>query len=119
MERLRGDRKQLSVAQRAGINRSSWSSYEAGRRMPNPETYSKIAHGLDCTEAELDRAVQRQWQERLREEGTGEGREPTPLPTETDEAHRILGLSGPEALTLASASERIQEVVQTLLKRHN
>lgn len=118
MERLRGDRTQRSVAQRAGINRSSWSSYEAGRRMPGPPTYIRIARGLECSEEELDRAVLRAWNERLR--GEMDGGDP-PWPALTGTAGDVptgLALTDDEALTLAASSERIHDVVRRVLQRH-
>lgn len=117
MERLRGDRTQRSVAQRAGINRSSWSSYEAGRRMPGPDTYPKVARGLGCSEDELDQAVLRSWSERLREEATGEDEEATVLVPPGLEVEGVLGLTSGETMTLLVCSDRIQDVLQTLLRR--
>ena len=117
MERLRGDRTQRSVAQRAGINRSSWSSYEAGRRMPGPDTYSKIARGLECDEDDLDRAVVRVWNERLR----GEGKEADAVPwtdLNREPAPGNLCLTPEEAVGIAGAAERIQQVIRALLRRH-
>jgi len=108
MERLRGDRTQRAVAGRAGINRSSWSSYEAGRRMPTGETWAKIVVGLESTMAQFDRAVMQAWEERLREardaaagDAPGAG---TARPGEE------LRLSTEEALELISCSGRLQDL---------
>jgi transcriptional regulator with XRE-family HTH domain len=114
MERLRGDRTQRSVAGRAGINRSSWSSYEAGRRMPTPETWSRIVAGLETTMVQFDRAVQRAWAERNAE---AEGR-PAPGPAAAaPPAGEHLQISAEEALELVACSGRLQDLGKRLLDR--
>ena len=112
MESLRGDRTQREVAGRARINRSSWSNYEAGRRMPSAASWRRIARGLGCSETELDGAVLRTWEQRLVGEpggataGLGRGRQ----------------AAGPELaesdlLDLAAASERISAIARGVLSR--
>ncbi len=114
MERLRGDRTQRSVAGRAGINRSSWSSYEAGRRMPTAETWSRIVAGLETTMEQFDRAVQRAWAERNAEPESG----PAPGPeTAAPPAGEHLQISAEEALELVACSGRLQDLGKRLLDR--
>lgn len=114
MERLRGDRTQREVAKRAGVNRSSWSSYEAGRRMPGADTWTRIVRGLDCSQEDFDRAVLRAWRERLdhvqREGGSEEGVEVVPGP-------ESVVLTASEVLDLASSSERLHSLSRSLLRR--
>lgn len=110
MERLRGDRTQLAVARRAGVNRSSWSSYESGRRMPGADTWERIVAGLGCTEAEFDRAVIQAWEERRAEERGESDAEAT-----KGAGPATVHLSADEALDLASAASRIEEIVQRAL----
>jgi transcriptional regulator with XRE-family HTH domain len=112
MERLRGDRTQRSVAQRAGINRSSWSSYEAGRRMPTPDTWGKIVAGLESTTVQFDHAVMQAWAERLAAGAAGEAAAHPPRSA----GERLL-LSAEEALELVACSGRLQDLGKRLLDR--
>ncbi len=48
----RGTRKQRQVADAAGVDRSSWSQYENGRKLPE-ENLDKVALGLGCTPEQL------------------------------------------------------------------
>ncbi len=48
----RGTRKQREVADAAGVDRSSWSQYENGRKLPE-ENLDKVAQGLDCAPEQL------------------------------------------------------------------
>lgn len=114
MERLRGDRTQREVAGRARINRSSWSNYEAGRRMPSASSWPRIARGLGCSEADLDLAVLRAWGERLAE---AEGA-PRPLFGDRRTGERV-GLDENELLDLATASERISAIARGVLGRRS
>ncbi|HEX2253710.1 MAG TPA: helix-turn-helix transcriptional regulator [Thermoanaerobaculia bacterium] len=65
MERLRGDRTQREVARRAGIHRTTWSSYESGSRLPSRRSQEKIANGLGRTLDDLDRAILQECERRL------------------------------------------------------
>jgi transcriptional regulator with XRE-family HTH domain len=114
MERLRGDRTQRSVAQRAGINRSSWSSYEAGRRMPTVDTWGRIVAGLESTVAQFDHAVMLAWAERLAEAAGAPGEAAPHLPRPAGD--RLI-LSTEEALELVACSGRLQDLGKRLLGR--
>ena len=109
IERLRGDRSQREVARRAQINRSSWSLYESGRRMPDPRSWPKIARGLDLTAQQLDLAVAREWLRRVQ----GNDPRPTPVP----EGRGAVRLSAPEAVELVACAERIGELARHALAR--
>lgn len=113
--RLRGDRSQLEVARRAGINRSSWSSYENGRRMPKEETYSRIARGLECSEEELDRAVLRAWEERLDHQESDE--ETAPSAGGGEVPGPGVTLSAREVLDLAAHVENLSDLARRALRR--
>lgn len=118
--RLRGERSQLEVARRAGINRSSWSSYENGRRMPKGDTYVRIARGLECSEEELDRAVLHAWEERLdrqRDDRRGDD-EPPPALSQGETPGAGVTLSSQEILDLAAHAEQLSDLSRRLLRRH-
>jgi transcriptional regulator with XRE-family HTH domain len=108
IERLRGDRSQREVARRAQINRSSWSLYESGRRMPDTRSWPKIARGLDTTPQQFDVAVAREWLRRVQ----GDAR-PAPVP----DGRGAVRLSAPEALELVACAERIGELTRGALGR--
>lgn len=112
MERLRGDRTQREVAGQARINRSSWSNYEAGRRMPSAASWPRIARGLGCSEAELDRAVLRAWWQRL---DADDG--PPPAPLDAGGGERAAELSAGDLLDLVTAAERIGAIARGALGR--
>ena len=114
MERLRGDRTQREVARRAGVNRSSWSSYEAGRRMPGAETWRRIVHGLECSQEDFDRAVLRAWRERLDRVHRDDAGE---LVVEVAAGPESVVLTATEALDLATFSERLHSLSRRLLRR--
>lgn len=115
--RLRGERSQLEVARRAGINRSSWSSYENGRRMPKEDTYARIAHGLECSEEELDRAVLRAWGERLDRQGADADAAPAGVETPAVPGPGVT-LSAREILDLAAHAENLHDLARRALRRH-
>jgi len=55
---LRGDRKQVDMAEKAGISKSQWSKYESGKqRSVMPKTLASILKSLGCSESELLEAV--------------------------------------------------------------
>ncbi|HEX2253707.1 MAG TPA: helix-turn-helix transcriptional regulator [Thermoanaerobaculia bacterium] len=108
IERLRGDRSQREVARRGQINRSSWSLYESGRRMPDPKSWPKIAHGLELTPQQLDVAVAREWLRRVQGD---------PRPAPAPEGQGAVRLSAPEAVELVACAERIGELTRHALGR--
>lgn len=60
IRRLRGGRTQKEVADRAGIDPSTWSAYEKGLRRPRrQDRLEQIAYGLSCT---LDRLEEVAWE---------------------------------------------------------
>lgn len=108
IERLRGDRSQREVARRAQINRSSWSLYESGRRMPDPRSWPKIARGLDLSAQQLDVAVAREWLRRVQGD---------PRPVPVTDGRGAVRLSAPEAVELVACAERIGELTRHALGR--
>lgn len=61
---LRGRRTQKQVAERAGLDRTTWSQYESGRRLPRSDNLDKILRGLGCNRQDLADAM---WQIRRKE----------------------------------------------------
>lgn len=66
---LRGERAQAQVARRAGIDRTSWSLYEAGKRRPGERSLAKILKGLGSTRLELEEIAWEYRRHRLLGEG--------------------------------------------------
>lgn len=72
IKQLRGDRSQKEVAEKAGIDPSTWSLYEAGERVPrNWERFRQIAYGLGCTPERLEEVI---WEHRNKRIAREEGR---------------------------------------------
>jgi transcriptional regulator with XRE-family HTH domain len=58
IRKLRGHRSQKEVAERAGLDSSTWSVYEKGMRLPrNQDRFEQLARGLDCTLERLDETI--------------------------------------------------------------
>ena len=51
---LRGDRTQAEVARLAGLDPTTWSFYETGRRRPKEANFEKLLRGLGCERIELE-----------------------------------------------------------------
>ena len=51
---FRGERTQAEVAGAAGIDATTWSFYETGRRQPGEVNLGKVCQGLGCTRLELE-----------------------------------------------------------------
>lgn len=66
---LRGERAQAEVARRGGIDRTSWSLYEAGKRRPGERSLAKILKGLGSTRLELEEIAWEYRRHRLLGEG--------------------------------------------------
>jgi transcriptional regulator with XRE-family HTH domain len=55
IRKLRGRRPQKEVAEKAGIDPTTWSAYEHGERPPRTrKRFEQIARGLGCTPDRLD-----------------------------------------------------------------
>lgn len=64
LKKLRGNRTQKEVAQRADLSPSTWNQYEKAHRLPKEESWPKLARGLGCTLEELWDEVVAAYQER-------------------------------------------------------
>jgi transcriptional regulator with XRE-family HTH domain len=62
---LRGKRSQKEVAAAAGLDPTTWSFYETGRRRPKDENRQRVLRGLGCTELELEETAWQIRHERL------------------------------------------------------
>jgi transcriptional regulator with XRE-family HTH domain len=72
IKQLRGGRSQKEVAEKAEIDPSTWSLYEAGERGPRTqERFEQIARGLGCTPARFEEVV---WEHRNKRIAREEGR---------------------------------------------
>jgi transcriptional regulator with XRE-family HTH domain len=65
---FRGERTQREVAEAAGLDATTWSFYETGRRRPKARNLQRVLHGLGCTRLELEETAWRFRRERLLEE---------------------------------------------------
>jgi transcriptional regulator with XRE-family HTH domain len=75
IKRLRGGRSQKEVAEKAGIDPSTWSAYEQGERPPRTrERFEQIARGLGCTPDLLEEVA---WECRTQRLEKGERMEAT------------------------------------------
>ncbi len=83
IRRLRGNRTQAKLAERAGLRNSAWSDYERGKRNPRPEQMERIASAIGCTLIELEQAALKQAATRL---AAGQPEEPASEPAETSDS---------------------------------
>jgi len=62
IKQLRGTRSQKEVAEKADIDPSTWSLYEAGKQGPRTqERFEQIARGLGCTPERFEEVI---WEHR-------------------------------------------------------
>jgi transcriptional regulator with XRE-family HTH domain len=67
--KLRGERSQKELAEKAGFDSSTWSVYEKGDRLPrHQDRFVQIARGLGCTLERLDEVIWECRNERVEEE---------------------------------------------------
>lgn len=53
VRRRRGNRKQIDLADKIGVNASTWSLYESGKRIPENKNFTQVAEILGLSRAEL------------------------------------------------------------------
>lgn len=82
IRRLRGSRKQWTMAEAAGMTASSWSDYERGKRLPRRKQLDRIAAALGCDVTVLEQEALKIGGARLSAEAL---REP-PVPMETSDS---------------------------------
>ena len=115
---LRDKRSQAEVAEQGGIDRTTWSLYEAGKRRPREENLEKVLTGLGCTRLELEEMAWRfrrqrlLYQERLRRrQGSAEASEPPPEPPP---GHRLFGLAPVSRVPASLIRREVQEMLTRL-----
>jgi transcriptional regulator with XRE-family HTH domain len=81
IKKLRGERIQKDLAEKAGFDPSTWSAYEKGDRLPRTQSrFEKIARSLGCTPERLDEVMWECRNERV-EEDQARAASPTQAPT--------------------------------------
>lgn len=115
IKRLRGARTQRELAEKAGIDPSTWSEYEKGNRLPrSQERLEQIAKVLGCT---FDRLEEVAWEcrnERLREEakekvaGAAQSLPPDPLDHAIEARLAVIHQEFKEVLLLVADSKRLR-----------
>lgn len=115
---LRDRRSQAEVAEQAGIDRTTWSLYEAGKRRPRAENLEKVLAGLGCSRLELEEMAWRFRRQRLlyeerlrRRRGSAEPSEPPPPPAP---GHRTFGLEPVSRVPASLVRREVQEMLARL-----
>ncbi|HEV8578668.1 MAG TPA: helix-turn-helix transcriptional regulator [Thermoanaerobaculia bacterium] len=115
VKKLRGVRTQREMAEKAGIDPSTWSAYEKGKRLPRSrDRLEQIAQVLGCT---LDRLEEVAWEcrnERLREEAkekaavAAQSLPPDPLDHAIEARLAVIHQEFKEVLLLVADSKRLR-----------
>lgn len=84
---LRGERTQREVATSAGLDATTWSFYETGRRQPGAANLEKVLKGLGVPRLELEALA---WEHRRRElEGAEQKERDAGSPRFVGVAHQV------------------------------
>jgi transcriptional regulator with XRE-family HTH domain len=113
IRKLRGARLQKEAAEKAGLDSSTWSVYEKGRRLPrDQDRVEQIARGLGCTLERLDEVIWECRNERIGEEKARAGLAQAPM---TDPALRIESLDPLKGAIQTGFTNIRREVNEVLL----